>query len=38
MKPIRLTIEGINSFVEEQTVDFERLRLRAICEIDIPIS
>ncbi|MBO5215844.1 MAG: SMC family ATPase [Clostridia bacterium] len=25
MKPIRLTIEGINSFVEEQTVDFERV-------------
>lgn len=25
MKPIRLTIEGINSFVEEQTVDFDRV-------------
>ncbi|MDE6200592.1 MAG: SMC family ATPase [Clostridiales bacterium] len=34
MKPIRLTIEGINSFIEEQTLDFEaagRSNLFCIC-------
>ncbi|MDE5562097.1 MAG: SMC family ATPase [Clostridiales bacterium] len=34
MKPIRLTIEGINSFMEEQTLDFEaagRSNLFCIC-------
>ena len=25
MKPLRLTIKGLNSFIDEQTVDFERL-------------
>ena len=23
MKPIKLSIEGVNSFIEEQTLDFE---------------
>ncbi len=34
MKPIKLTIEGINSFIEEQTLDFEaagRSNLFCIC-------
>ena len=25
MKPIRLKIKGLNSFIEEQTIDFEKL-------------
>ena len=25
MRPIKLKIKGLNSFVEEQTIDFEKL-------------
>ena len=30
MRPIRLKIKGLNSFIEEQTIDFEKLTDRGI--------
>lgn len=30
MKPIKLTIKGLNSFIEEQTIDFEKLTSRGL--------
>ena len=27
MRPIKLTVKGLNSFIEEQSVDFEKLLL-----------
>lgn len=30
MKPIKLKIKGLNSFIEEQTIDFEKLGSRGL--------
>ena len=30
MKPIKLVIKGLNSFIEEQTIDFEKLTDRGL--------
>lgn len=30
MKPIKLTIKGLNSFIDEQTIDFEKLSNRGL--------
>ena len=30
MRPIKLTVKGLNSFIEEQSVDFEKLTDRGL--------
>ena len=32
MRPIKLKIKGLNSFIEEQTIDFEKLTDRGLLE------
>ncbi|MFR2835466.1 MAG: hypothetical protein ACLTCI_00460 [[Clostridium] nexile] len=32
MRPIKLKIKGLNSFVEEQTIDFEKLTKQGFLE------